>query len=167
METFGSSFVRFSSGLPASDPFYLFHGRPDRNPGGGAPRTGAGRRHFPSSAGHLPCPPGGFRDHARRDLLWRHVRGVHNLDPGEPPGGSGFGGNLHGRIPDGPQRTSRRRPGDIRLRILHCGDRRGHRAQPVWPLLSQPMALRFRAPRILCRHGPRPHHPDLSGRRDP
>ena len=60
--------------------------------------------------------------HARRHLLWRHVRGVDHVDPRQYPRRGSLGSHLSRRVPDGPEGEGRARPRHCRLRLLHRRD---------------------------------------------
>ena len=104
---------------PARQSFLLLRGRFCGHPDRGSSRGRTGGHHFHAPAGDLQDVSGRGDHHAGRDLLWGHVRRVHDLDPGQYSRGSRFGGDLPGRLPDGPQGQGRAGPGDCRLRFLH------------------------------------------------
>ena len=79
--------------------------------------------------------PTGRDHHAGRDLLWRHVRRLHDVDPGEYSGRGRLRRHLLRRLPD--DASGSRRPGavDRRRRLVHRRDDRRdrhllHRSRP-------------------------------------
>ena len=105
----------------------LLAGRAGRHPGRRAARHRHRRHHCDAAAHHLRSAADRRPDHARRHLLWRAVRRVDHLDPGQYSGRGDLGGHRARRPPDGEAGPGRRGAVDRRHRLLLCRLRR-HRA---------------------------------------
>ena len=109
----------FAVAISVSNLFYCAIGAILGTAIGVLPGPGASGDDRPSPAGDPEDGTGFRRDHARGDILRRHVRRLHHIDPLEHPGGGGLGGHLSGRIQAGPEGEGRGGPGDLGPRLLH------------------------------------------------
>ena len=67
------------------------------------------------------------RHHDRGDLLRHPVRGIHHIHSRQYPGGSSLRHHLPGWIPDDTPGSGGGGARDLRLRLVHRRDHRGHR----------------------------------------
>ena len=80
------TYYTVSSDASAAVLFCCFIGVAIGTLGGGASRIGPSGCHFSSVAGYLSCAARRLDHHAGRDLLWGHVRWVHDLNLVNLPG---------------------------------------------------------------------------------
>ena len=111
----------FRSASPDQPPV-LRAGRPAGNDRGRPARDRPAGGHHHPAAHHLRDGARLRHHHAGRDLLRRHVRRIHHVDPREHPGRSRLGGDLLGRLPDGAPGARGTGAVDCRHRLLHRGD---------------------------------------------
>ena len=90
----------------------------------------SGGDHVAAPARHLCHVAHRVDHHDGGHLLRGDVRRIHHVDPREPAGRSGLGGDVSRRLPDGAAGAGGPRAGHRRVRIVHRGhrERAGHHA---------------------------------------